>query len=108
MSAGNTRAGNQSPGGALRSAPYQKTFAAGAASSTDMTNQITQARCATSGLFCKATDTTVQLTWKDAAGNVNDTGSQTAVVGDVWDLPFAVTELTANTGLLVVAYWHGG
>jgi hypothetical protein len=89
-----------------RAAGFQRVFAAGAASSTDLTEQVPQAKCATSGLFCVATATTVQLTWKDCAGTACDSGSRTVVVGDVWDLPIAATELTANTGLMVVAYWH--
>lgn len=90
----------------LRSAPYSRAFAAGAASATSLITAVEQAKCATSGLWCKATATTVQLTYKDCAGTTVDTGSQTAVVGDVWDLPVGATELTLNTGLLVIAYWH--
>lgn len=99
--------GAKFPGkGDLRSAPYSKFYAAGQSSPVDLTSEIHQAACATSGLWCKATATTVQLVYKDSSGTSRDSGSQTAVVGDTWDLPVGVTELTTNTGLLVLAYWH--
>lgn len=99
--------GNQSPGGSRRSAAYSKSFAAGTGAGQDLTNQISQAQGATSGFYCIATATTVQLKYTDTAGNVVDTGSLTAVVGNVWDLSnIAATVLTLNTGLLLIAYWH--
>jgi hypothetical protein len=108
MSAGNTRAGNQSPGGAFRSAPYQQPYAAGAASSEDLTAVHTQARVAASGLWIRITAATYSVQWKDCAGNSHTVGGTDGVVGEVWDWPFAAIELTANTGAAVVAYWHGG
>jgi len=90
----------------IRSAPFQKPYAPGVGAPVNLTEEITQAKCATSGLYCIATATTVQLVWKDCGGTSRDTGSRTVVVGDVWDLPFAATELTTNTGLLVIAYWN--
>ena len=92
--------------GDLRSPPYSRAFADGTASSTSLVTAVAQAQNACSGFWCKATATTVRLTYKDCTGTSVDTGSQTAVVGDVWDLPVAATELTTNTGLLVIAYWH--
>lgn len=88
------------------SSQYQVVYAAGQASPVDLTAAVTQAKVATSQLFCVATLTTVQLTWKDCTGTSRDTGSRTVVVGDVWDLPIAATELTTNTGLMVIAMWH--
>lgn len=90
----------------MRSAPYSKPYAAGVGAAVDLTDAIPQAKGATSGLICIATATTVQLVYKDCSGTSRDTGSVTAVVGDVWDLPIGATELTTNTGLLVIAYWH--
>lgn len=90
----------------LRAASYSRAYAAGQASPVNLATQVDQARGATSGLVCIATATTVQLTYEDCSGTSVDTGSLTAVVGDVWYLPVAATELTANTGLLVIAYWH--
>src|SRR5688572_1548970 len=91
----------------LRSPPYSKPYAAGQASPVNLTTEIDQAPCATSGAVAIATATTCQLVYKDSSGTARDTGSFTAVVGDHFSLPFAMTELTTNTGLLVLAYWHG-
>lgn len=91
----------------IRSAQFSKTYAPGIGAPVDLTQEITQAFCATSGLFCLATATTIQLTYKDCRGTSVDLGSRTSVVGNSFMLPVGATELTTNTGLLVVAYWHG-
>lgn len=88
------------------SAPYSKPYAAGQASPVNLTTEIEQARCATSGAVAIATATTVQLVYKDSSGTSRDTGALTAVVGQLFDFPFAMTELTTNTGLMVITYWH--
>ncbi len=95
------------PGTSQRvSAPYSKSFAAGAASSTSLIATIEQARNATSGFTCLVVATTIQLTYKDCAGNVVDTGSITSVVGQSFEVTAAAIELTTNTGLVVIARWH--
>lgn len=91
----------------IRSAPYSKPYAPGIGAAVDLTSEIHQSPCAASGLVCIATATTVQLVYKDCSGTSRDSGSITAVVGYTWTLPFGVTELTTNTGLLVFAFWHG-
>lgn len=88
------------------SAAYCKCFQAGAASANDLTNINNGARCAASGLFAIATATTAQLSFKDSAGNVTDSGSFTTAVGSHFELPVGITELTTNTGLIVWVYWH--
>lgn len=92
--------------GDLRSAPYSKSFADGAASSTSLVTVIEQARNATSGFVCIVVATPIRLTYKDCAGNSVDTGSITSVVGQSFEVPAAAIELTTNTGLVVIAYWH--
>lgn len=95
------------PGRDERAAPYSRTFAAGAAASTPLTTPVNQAQNATSGFVCIVTATGAQLVYKDCSGASVDTGVLAAVAGDVWNLPVAATELTTNTNLMVLAYWHG-
>lgn len=95
--------GNQSPGGAFRSAPYSRKFTGAAV----LTTQVSQAPNSATGLLCLVTATTIQLAYKDASGTAVDTGSITSVVGNTFDVPLAVSELTTVTGLVVIAYWHG-
>ncbi len=91
----------------LRSAPYSRSFAAGTASATSLISLVEQARCATSGLFCLvATTANAQLTYKDSSGNSVDTGVVAMTAGQYFELPVGAIELTTNTNLLVIAYWH--
>lgn len=91
----------------LRSAPYSRAFAAGAASSTSLISLVEQARCATTALFCLvATTANVQLTYKDSSGTTVDTGLVAMTAGQFFELPVGAIELTTNTNLIVIAYWH--
>ena len=65
-----------------------------------------QALNATSGFVCIVTNAACRLVYKDCAGITVDTGALTSVVGNTIEIPAAATELTTNTGLLVIAYWH--
>ena len=63
---------------------------------------------ASSGAVAIATATSMTISWKDCTGVTRTTGALTVVVGQSFPLPFAMTELTLNTGAVVVVYWHGG
>lgn len=86
-------------------APYSRAYAAGANPGV-ITDDVTQSQKAASGLLCIATATTIRLTYKDGSGTTVDTGAITAVVGNNFHVPAAVTELTTNTGLVVIAFWR--
>ena len=85
---------------------FSRSYSAGQSSAVDLTAAITSNACAASELLCIATATTIRLTYKDASGTSVDTGSITAVVGNNFRIPGAVTELTTNTGLVVLAFWR--
>lgn len=89
----------------MRAAPYSVSYSAGQASPVDLTEAVTVAKCAASSLLCIATATTIRLTYKDCRGVSVDTGSITAVVGNNFTIPGGITELTTNTGLVVIAFW---
>lgn len=89
-----------------RSPQLSKSFAAGTASSTDLTLAAhSSAERAADGLLCFVTATTIRLTYEDSAGTSVDTGSITSVVGNTFKVDGAVSELTTNTGLVVIAFW---
>jgi len=98
------------------SAPYSDVFAAGAGP-VALNNRVVTAGGATapvapyqnasSGALAIATATSMTLSWKDCTGTVRTTGALTVVVGQPFPLPFAMTELTLNTGAAVIVYWHG-
>lgn len=91
----------------LRSAPYSRAFTAGQASPVGLNNLVEQAKCATSGLFCLvATSANTQLAYKDCSGQAVDTGVVAMTAGQFFELPVGAIELTTNTNLIVIAYWH--
>lgn len=101
-----------------RSAPYQKTFAAGAAPG-DITNQVDQAisvafpggvanhQNACSGMLVTPTAVTWAVAWKDCNGTVNSIGQTTTVVPPPFPLPYAAISIDTITGCTVTAFWHG-
>lgn len=98
--------GNQSPGSSFRAAPYSRVFAAGA-NPGSLIGVVEQARGATTGCLVLCQATSVTLTYKDSSGT-QSTFTSTQVVGDTIDLMnVAMTEISVNTGCIVIAYWHG-
>lgn len=86
----------------MRSAPYQKVYTSFAAA-VNLTTEIEQARCATTGLVV-IVGTTGTFVWKDCAGTTQTT---TLPVG-TFDFPFGATSIEISTMVgTVIAYWHG-
>lgn len=97
--------GHPISGATGRRAPSIHDFiAAGAASSTDLT-ELTSVKKAPSSGMAIVTATSIALAWKDGGANEHSTGTLTAVVGDIIPLPPGMTELTTNTGLACFLYW---
>lgn len=87
-----------------RAAAFQKVYTSFAAA-VDLTEAITQAKCATSGLYVIVGAAGAgNLVWKDCAGT---THTLAMVNSQIVDLPFAATslEISTITGS-VLAYWH--
>jgi hypothetical protein len=87
--------------------PFSRSYAAGQVSPVDLTEAVTNNKVAASSLLCIATLTGIRLTYKDCSGTSVDTGALTSVVGNTFVVPGGVTELTTNTGLMVIAFWQG-
>lgn len=108
--------GTQNP---LIAAPYQRTFASGAAPG-DLTSfvhsaaasgspKVAQYQNACSGMIMIVTAASPVIAWKDCNGFVNTfTLGATVVVGSYIPLPFAATSLDTVTNCSVVVYWHRG
>jgi hypothetical protein len=97
--------GNQSPGNSFRSAPYSKAFTA----PSTLTDQITQAQCATTGAKLFVTTATPTLAYKDSAGNTVTLTTAIAgcAVGSQVDFyGIAMTEIVTLTNATLLAYWH--
>jgi hypothetical protein len=85
----------------LRAAPYQRVYTSFAAA-VNLTAEVEQARCATSG-FVVIVGTTGTFVWKDSAGTTQTT---TLPVG-TFNLPFGATSIEISTMVgTVIAYWH--
>lgn len=105
MSAAVNRPGNQSPGNAFRSAPYSKTFTG----ASTLTDQITQARCASTGAILFCTTNTPTFAYKDSAGNTVTVPGTGILAGQQVDFAgIAMTEITTLTNATLLVYWHGG
>lgn len=89
-----------------RTSSHQATVAAGAASSTDLTELHSHVKNAPSGSLCYVKATTWSLSWLDASGVANALGDTAGIIGTFFEVPFSMKTLVANVGLDVTLFYH--